>query len=134
MPRDYAALAVGDTISDRRFPLGLDGVGKYVAAVRDESGVFDPTEESPTVPPMAVATFALRGVLDDLGIPEGTIHVGQEMAFLGAVATGEELNCKAVISQNAVRTGYRLLAVGMEVHDEKHRRVMTGKSTILVPA
>lgn len=134
MPRDYAALAVGDTISDRTFPLGLDGVAKYVAAVRDESGVFDPEDEPPTVPPMAVATFALRGVLDDLGIPEGTIHVGQEMAFLGAVATGEELNCRAVISQNAVRTGYRLLAVGMEVHDGQDRRVMTGKSTVLVPA
>ena len=134
MPRDYAALAVGDVISDRRFPLGTDGVKKYAWAVRDESGVFDPTEKSPTVPPMAVATFALRGVLDDLGIPEGTIHVGQEVAFLGAVAAGEELNCRAVISQNAVKTGYRLLAVGMEVHDGKDRQVMTGKSTILVPA
>ncbi len=134
MPRDYAALAVGDVISDRRFPLGLDGVGKYAAAVRDESGVFDPADESPTVPPMAVATFALRGVLDDLGIPEGTIHVGQEMAFLGAVATGEELNCKAVISQNGVKTGYRLLAVGMDVRDLNDRQVMTAKSTILVPA
>ena len=134
MPRDYAALAVGDTISDRTFPLGLDGVEKYTAAVRDQSGVFDPADEPPTVPPMAVATFALRGVLDDLGIPEGTIHVGQEMAFLSAVAAGEELNCKAVISQNAVKTGYRLLAVGMEVHDGRDRQVMTGKSTILVPA
>ena len=134
MPRDYAALAVGDVISDRRFPLGTDGVKKYASAVRDESGVFDPTEKSPTVPPMAVATFALRGVLDDLGIPEGTLHVGQEMAFFGAVATGDELSCRAVISQNAVKTGYRLLAVGMEVHDGKDRQVMTGKSTILVPA
>ena len=134
MARDYAALAVGDVISDRTFPLGLAGVGKFVGAVWDESGVFDPADEPPTVPPMAVATFALRGVLDDLGIPEGTIHVGQEMAFLGAVATGEELSCKAVISQNAVRTGYRLLAVEMEVHDGNVRQVMTGKSTILVPA
>ena len=134
MPHEHAALAVGDVISDRTFPLGLDGVKKYASAVRDESGVFDLADEPPTVPPMAVATFALRGVLDDLGIPEGTIHVGQEMAFLGAVATGEELSCKAVISQNAVKTGYRLLAVGMEVHDGKDRQVMTSKSTILVPA
>ena len=134
MPRDYAALAVGDTISDRTVPLDHDGVEKYAAAVRDGSGVFDPTEESPTVPPMAVATFALRGVLDDLGIPEGTIHVGQEMAFLGTVATGGALSCRAVISQNAVKTGYRLLAVGMEVSDQEGRQVMTGKSTILVPA
>ena len=134
MPRDYADLAAGDAISDRTFLLGLDGVGKYASAVRDESGVFDPAEESPTVPPMAVATFALRGVLDDLGIPEGTIHVSQEMAFLGAVTMGEELSCKAVVSQNAVKTGYRLLAVGMEVSDREGRQVMTGKSTILVPA
>ena len=42
MARDYAALAVGDVISDRTFPLGLEGVAKYVAAVRDESGVFGP--------------------------------------------------------------------------------------------
>ena len=134
MPRDYAALAVGDTISDRTFHLGLDGVEKYTAAVGDESGVFDPSDESPTVPPMAVATFALRGVLDDLGIPEGTLHVGQEMAFLGAVPTGEELSCRAVISQNAVKTGFRLLAVGMDVRDRNDKQVMTAKSTILVPA
>ena len=133
MPRDYAALAVGDTISDRTFPVGLDGVEMYTAAVRDESGVFDPTDEPPTVPPMGVATFALRGVLDDLGIPEGTLHVGQEMAFLGAVRADEQLSCKAVISQNAVKTGFRLLAVGMDVRDRGDRQVMTAKSTILVP-
>ena len=46
MPRDYAALAVGDTISDRTFPVGLDSVEKYTAAVRDESGVFDPSERA----------------------------------------------------------------------------------------
>ena len=134
MPRDYAALAVGDVISDRTFPLGLEGVQKYASAVRDESGMFDPTDEPPTVPPMAVATFALRGVLDDLGIPEGTLHVGQEVSFLGAVAAGEELSCKAVISQNAVKTGFRLMAVGMDVRDGKDQPVMTAKSTILVPA
>ena len=134
MSRDYAALAVGDTISDRTFPLGLEGVERYTSAVRDESGVFDPMDELPTVPPMAVATFALRGVLDDLGIPEGTLHVGQEMAFLGAVCADEELNCKATIAQNAVKTGFRLLAVGMEVRDRNDRQVMTAKSTILVPA
>ena len=134
MSRDYAALAVGDTISDRTVPVCLDSVKRYVAAVRDESGVFDPSEQQPTVPPMAVATLALRGVLDDLGIPEGTLHVGQEMAFLGDVPVDEELSCRAVISQNAVKTGFRLLAVGMDVRDRGDRQVMTAKSTILVPA
>ena len=134
MPRDYSDLAVGDTISDRTFPVGLESVEKYTTAVRDESGVFDPNDKTPTVPPMAVATFALRGVLDDLGIPEGTIHVVQEMAFLGEVAVGEELRCKAVIAQNAVKTEYRLLGVGMDVRDRNDRQVMTAKSTILAPA
>jgi hypothetical protein len=56
------------------------------------------------------------------------------MAFLGAVPTGEELSCRAVISQNAVKTGFRLLAVGMDVRDRNDKQVMTAKSTILVPA
>lgn len=134
MPLDYAALAVGDTISDRTFLLDEDAVEKYVAAVRDESGVFDTSEDSPVVPPMAIAAFALRGVLQDLGIPNGTLHTGQEMKFLGAISVDGVLHCEAKIVQNAVRAGFRFIGVGMDVRSADNGRVMTAKSTIMVPA
>ena len=134
MPRDYAALAVGDTISDRTFDLEMDAIAKYVAAVRDESGTFDRSEDSPVVPPMAVAAFALRGVLEDLGIPHGTLHIGQEMTFSGTVLVGGTLRCMAKIVQNSVRMDFRFIGVGMDVHSAGNDQVMTAKSTIMVPA
>jgi len=105
-----------------------------VTAVRDGSGVFDASESEPIVPPMAVAAFALRWVLEDLGIPNGTLHTGQEMAFIGTVPVGETLKCVAKIAQNSVRTGFRFIGVGMDVRDQGDRLVMTAKSTIMVPA
>lgn len=133
MPLEYAALMVGDTISDRTFPIDRDAVEKYVAAVRDQSGIFDITESSPIVPPMAVAAFALRGVLEDLGIPNGTLHTGQEIAFTGTVSIDETLSCIAKVAQNSVRAGFRFIGVGMDVRDRSDSQVMTAKSTIMVP-
>jgi acyl dehydratase len=134
MPLDYAALAVGDTISDRTFPIDTNAVEKYVGAVRDQSGVFDGADSEPIVPPMAVAAFALRGVLEDLGIPNGTLHTGQEMTFSGAVPVGDTLSCQAKVAQNSVRAGFRFIGVGMDVRDRSNRQVMSAKSMIMVPA
>lgn len=133
MPFDYAALAVGDTISDRKILLCTDSVGRYAAAVRDESGVFDPSDSRSAVPPMAVAAFSLRGVLDDLGIPRGTLHTAQEMSFHGEVSVAETLHCTASIAQNAVRGSLRFIAVVMDVRDGGQSLVMTAKSTIVTP-
>jgi len=133
MPFDYSALAVGDIISDRKILLCADSVERYLAAVRDESGVFDPSDSCTAVPPMAVAAFSLRGVLDDLGIPRGTLHTAQEMAFHGEVVVGETLSCTASIAQNAVRGSLRFIAVVMDVRDGGQSQVMTAKSTIVTP-
>ena len=108
-------------------------VEQYVAAVRDESGMFDPSDSSSVVPPMAVAAFSLRGVLDDLGIPRGTLHTAQEMSFLGEVSVGETMSCTASIAQNAVRGALRFIAVVMDVHGADQSIVMTAKSTIVTP-
>jgi acyl dehydratase len=134
MPLDYAALAVGDTISDRTFPIDTNSVEKYIGAVRDHSGLFSGADSVPIVPPMAVAAFALRGVLEDLGIPNGTLHTGQEMMFIGVVPVGDTLSCRAKVAQNSFRAGFRFIGVGMDVRDSCARRVMTAKSTIMVPA
>jgi len=133
MPVDYSTLTVGDTISQREFTLDTSNVSKYVAAVRDDSGVFDPAAASPTIPPMAIGALALRGVLEDLGIPGGTLHTGQEMQFQNAVPVGHSLTCVAKIAQNSVRAGFRFVGVTMDVTDDD-MSVMSAKSTIMVPA
>ena len=130
---DYSRLAPGQEVSRRTYHLDPETVDRYVRAV-EGSGPVPSEEGRPLVPPMAVAALGLRGVVQDLRIPGGTLHVGQEMAFLDAVPVGATVQCRAVVLQNAVRGGYRFLTVGMEVTDGDGRRVLEAKSSIMVPA
>ncbi len=82
---------------------------------------------------MAVAALSLRGVVNDLQIPGGTLHAGQELEFRADVPVGTALECRASLLQNSVRAGWRFLVVGLEVDSDTGLRVMEGKSTIMVP-
>jgi hypothetical protein len=134
MTADFAALSVGREISSRTFVLGAAMVARYVEAVGDQSGIFDLSEDRPVVPAMAVAALSLRGVLDDLGIPEGTVHVGQELGFSGVARVGDELTCKATVAQNSVRRDSRFVGLRLSVESGAGREIMSGKSTLVMPA
>ena len=85
MPVEYSKLASGTQISDRSYVVDQETVSAYVAAVGDRSELSS-VNEPPMVPPMAVAALSLRGVIDDLAIPGGTLHVGQELEFKSSVS------------------------------------------------
>ena len=130
---DYSALEPGREFSEHSYRLDADTVARYVDAVDDRSGVSGPAEGEDLVPPMAVAALSLRGVVNDLAIPGGTLHAGQELEFSGAVQVGETLECTATIAQNSVRGEWRFLVVEQAVRGSGGRQVMAGKSTIMVP-
>ena len=131
MTVDHASLEPGQTISDRRYTLDDAAVSLYVNAVGDRSGLYE-TGDGVT-PPMAVAALGLRGVVEDLRIPGGTLHTSQELEFRTAVATGSELRCEADVMQNSVRGDRRFLVVGIRMDDADGRRVLNGKSTLVLP-
>ena len=128
---DYSALKAGDLISDRRCHLDADTVRSYVLAVDDRSPLASSGE---VVPPMALAALSVRGVVQDLGIPGGTLHLGQEVEFTDTVVVGETISCTAELAQNSVRGGQRVLVIRLIVEAGDDRVVMKGKSTIAVPA
>ena len=134
MPSDYAELEPGQRISTRRYSLDAELVADYVDAVQDGSGPLRDRSGAELVPAMAVAALSIRGVVEDLRIPGGTLHVGQEFSFLGAARVGASLECEATLSQNSVRGDWRFLAVECRVADDDGARVMDGKSTIMIPA
>ncbi len=133
MPVDYSALALGQRISDRTFRLDAETVARYAEAVGDQCALRDPDDGVAYVPPMAIGALSLRGVIDDLAIPGGTLHVAQEIDFLGAVKVGETLKCEATLAQKSVRGGVRFVVVRMAVSDSTGCQVMKGKSTITIP-
>ena len=133
MTVDYAALRPGQEISRQTYRLDADTVARYVEAVGDQSRFSTQPLDAAPVPPMAVAALGLRGVLEDLAIPGGAVHAGQELEFSGAVQVGETLQGTATLVQNSVRGEWRFMVVQLAVLDSAGQQVMTGKSTIMVP-
>ena len=134
MPVDYSALRPGQKVSEQCYVLDDSLVSSYVDAVKDETRLSSSEDGRPLAPPMAVAALSLRGVVQDLAIPGGTLHAGQEIEFRRSVHVGAKLECSATLTQNSVRGGWRFMVVELEVEDGAGRSVMTGKSTIMIPA
>ena len=130
MSVDYSQLSPGQTVSSQVCLIDAETVSRYVQAVEDRS----PLATSEFVPPMAVAALSVRGVVNDLQIPGGTLHLGQEIEFFEAIRVGESINCSAELAQNSLRSGSRILVIGLSVTDAGGRTVMSGKATIAVPA
>ena len=133
MVTDYGELESGQEISRHSHQLDQALVADYVAAVQDESGSLSDNRGDRVVPPMAVATLSVRAVVQDLRIPGGTLHAGQELQFLKPVAVGQTLESVATLAQNSVRGDWRFLVIDCRVTDDGMAEVMTGKSTIMIP-
>ena len=131
---EYGEMEVGREVSRHSYCLDSTLVSDYVEAVQDESGALLGEGGRELVPAMAVAALSMRGVVEDLRIPGGTLHVGQEFEFSGAVELGDSVDCVATLAQNSVRGDWRFLVVDCRVTDDKDAQVMKGKSTIMIPA
>ena len=129
-PLDIATLAAGETLPQVSYVLDAASVEAYRNAVEDGSLLY--REEPKLVPPMAVAALALRGLLEALSMPPGTIHAGQELTFSQALPVGAQVSCNLTIAQNSVRGEWRFVTVEISV-TQQEREVLRGKTTLLVP-
>lgn len=130
---DYSKLTSGTEVSSRTIVLDEASIARYVDAVKDANGCLVGEGGTKLTPPMALAALTLGGVINDLKIPGGTVHAGQEIEFSEAVPLGETIACKATVVQNSVRGGMRFMVVRLMVEDGGGRKVMEGKSTIILP-
>lgn len=131
---DYGDLESGQEVSRHRYRLDSELVSNYVEAVEDKSDLLSDDSGRVLAPAMAVAALSLRGVVEDLRIPGGTLHVGQEFEFSGAVAVGDTVDCVATMTHNSVRGDWRFLVVECLVFSEGQAEVMKGRSSIMIPA
>jgi len=133
MSVDYSKLVPGQQVSSHTYVLDAHTVSRYVDAVEDRSEPSVGDDGRPLAPPTAVAALSLRGVVNDLAIPGGTLHAGQELEFKAPVPVGETLDCVATLVQNSTRGDWRFMVVRLSVENGKGQRVMEGKSTIMLP-
>ena len=132
MTVDYSTLAVGQEVSNRSIRVAGGTVSKYVDAVADSTALPGGPGEA-KAPPMAVAALGLRGVLDDLGIPSGALHAGQELSFSGPVDVDARLRFRATVARNSVRRGSRFVDIALSVLNDEETEVMSGTTTLIMP-
>tara|TARA_B100000519_G_scaffold175236_1_gene163657 strand:+ start:10429 stop:10824 length:396 start_codon:yes stop_codon:yes gene_type:complete len=124
---DYSKLQPESIISENQYQFSEDFINKYTESVKDNSDYKN------NVPPMAISALSIRGVLNDLNIPGGTVHVSQEFNYFSPVQKSDKIECLATIISNNVRGGWRFLGIKLETISENHKLIMTGKSTIMIP-
>jgi len=118
-----------------RFPASsyqLDAakVAAYLGAAEDTSHLY---RDFSLVPPMAVAAYAMAALSQRIALPPGTIHVSQELEFMGTVSVDDSLISHATVSRNQHRGKLHLLAIETNVCNQNQQAVLSGKSAFLLP-
>ena len=105
-------------------------VAEYGGAVEDEAIGALPGR---TYPPLALAACSVRVLLEQAGLPEGAIHVGQELNFSLGSEIGAELVARTRIASRGDRQGWTLMGIDLNVATDSGEEMMSGRATITFP-
>jgi hypothetical protein len=85
------------------------------------------------VPPLALAALTLAGLMDQVPLPPGAVHVAQELESVAAVRHDETVEAQLSIAQQSVRQRTNVVVFALEVRREG-RTVLRGRSTVMAPS
>jgi hypothetical protein len=121
-----AALPRGHEFPAVPFTITRQQADAYVAAIGDGSGYSD------CVPPLAPVALALASLQEWVFLPDGTLHVGQEVEHNSPISAGQELTLAARIAQRSERQGFVISVIEMEVI-ASGASAIRARATIMAP-
>lgn len=119
----------GHTFSPIVLDIDHERVRAYRDAVGDACAIYEKEE---IVPPLALAAFALGALLNNVGLPPGTLHVNEALEFLLPVSSGAYVECRARLVQRSVRAGMIASAIESELWVE-NGVALTARATVFCP-
>jgi hypothetical protein len=128
----FYALRRGDRLAPFLVTVGPEQVSAYLAATGESTAGW-----ARDVPPLALGAYTLAGMMEQLALPPGAVHAGQEFEFLRAVVPGAALEARVSIAQRSERRGVLLLAFDLELRDTAAagaELVARGRATVFGPA
>lgn len=130
-----ADLPRGHEIPAAGFRLGADDARRYLDAVEDRTGAYGEDPDAPgCVPPLAVAALALRAILEQVELPAGALHTGQEVEFRRPVSVGSLLRTRARVAQRSEMRGAVISVVEFDVAEEGSADpAVVGRATVMIP-
>lgn len=128
MPVSLADLPKGHEFAETKFEIKPDWAAEYRAAVEDQ------TSAPADLPPLALAAFSIRALLDQAALPGGAVHVSQDLSFVNHAEIGGAVVARARVASRGERQGWVLMGIELAIEDEDGKSMMSGRATITFPA
>jgi hypothetical protein len=125
---EFHALRRGEVLPPFSLCVSGEEVREYIEATGGDPAVW-----CHTVPPLALAALTLAGLMDQVPLPPGAVHVAQELESVAAVRHDETVEAQLSIAQQSVRQGTNVVVFALEVRREG-RTVLRGRSTVMAPS
>jgi hypothetical protein len=109
-----------------RFTLSREQVAAYVRATGDRGDYGE------AIPPLAVVALGLNALQQQLSLPEGSLHTGQEVEHEREARPGETLTLTGRIAQRSERQGFVISVIEFEV-SVGARVAVRARTTIMAP-
>jgi hypothetical protein len=122
-------LQAGHEFAPVTFSLENDRVRAYLAATGDDLALY---EQRDVTPPLAIAAFALGALLGEVTLPEGTLHISENLSYSRPVPLGGEVDCKARLAQRSVRAGMVVSVLETEIFFD-NALALTARATVMSP-
>jgi hypothetical protein len=122
-------LSAGHEFAPVTFSLENARVRAYLDAAGDQLNLYD---QQGVVPPLAIAAFALGALLEEVTLPEGTLHISENLVFSKAVPVGASVDCRARLAQRSVRAGMVVSVLETEILFDD-QLALTARATVMSP-
>ena len=99
----------------------------YLEAVGDEQ------DYGGHVPPLAAVALGLAALQNQLYLPAGSLHTGQEVAHSASIPLGAELTLTARVAQRSERQGFVISVIEFEIA-QRNGIALRARTTIMAPA
>ena len=127
---DFNNLKAGYEFKPASFRIDATRVSAYLDAVEGDTSIY---EKNGTVPPMAVAALSMAAMGKELTMPEGALHVSQEIEFLGTVRLDEQLTSRSKVNRVVNRGQLHMMTIGIDVTNEQGSPVLHGITSFILP-
>jgi hypothetical protein len=129
VPLTLIDLPAGHVFETIVFSVDAERSRAYRGAVADALPLY---EAEALVPPLALAALALGGLLNQVGLPPGSLHVNETVEGRVVVPVGASVECRATLAQRSQRGGWIVAVIEAEIRLDGATAVRA-RSTVLSP-
>ena len=122
-----SALPRGHEFTPATFALSPGQLAAYLDATGDRMDYDD------ALPPLAAVAMGLAALQDQLSLPDGALHTGQEVEQLSVLRPGGPLTLTGRVAQRSERQGVVISVIEFEIAGPAGPAVRA-RATLMVPA